>query len=81
MKKISSVGFTLVLLGSMFLTNCAPPPPPVTKVQIDEVKQSALEKEKKVDDLKKERMDLEKQIAEKQEEIKILEERLKKIKE
>ena len=44
----------LVLLISIFLSACAPPPPPVTKDQLDQTDSEALEAEKNADELKTE---------------------------
>ena len=59
----------LVLLISIFLTACAPPPPPVTKDQLDQTEAEALEAENNADELKMEKDALEEEVKMKKAEL------------
>ena len=59
----------LVLLVSIFLSACAPPPPPVTKDQLDQSGAEALEAEQEAAELKTEKDTLEEELKMKQAEL------------
>ena len=59
----------LVLLVSIFLSACAPPPPPVTKDQLDQSGAEALTAEKEAAELKTEKDTLEEELKMKQAEL------------
>jgi TolA-binding protein len=59
----------LVLLVSIFLSACAPPPPPVTKDQLDQSNTEALTAEKEAAELKTEKDTLEEELKMKQAEL------------
>lgn len=46
MKKILKLSVGMVLLASLFLTACAPPPPPVSKDQLDTAEMETIQAEK-----------------------------------
>lgn len=64
------IGFVLIL--SIFLSACAPPPPPVTKDQLETSDAEAIAAEKEASQLKMEMEDLEDQVATKKAELKSL---------
>jgi outer membrane murein-binding lipoprotein Lpp len=72
MKNITRLMVLSVIIGSIFLSACAPPPPPVTKDQLDTAEQEAIAAEKEADKLGAEVQALEDELAAKQEELKSL---------
>lgn len=59
----------LVLLLSIFLSACAPPPPPVTKDQLDQTGAEALAAEEEAAELKTEKDTLEEELQMKKAEL------------
>ena len=59
----------LILLVSIFLSACAPPPPPVTKDQLDQSEIEAIAAEKEASELKVEKDSLEQELKMKQAEL------------
>ncbi len=59
----------LILLVSIFLSACAPPPPPVTKDQLDQSEIEAIAAEKEASELKVEKDTLEQELKMKQAEL------------
>ena len=72
MKNFYKVLIGLVLIASIFLSACAPPPPPVTKDQLDTSEEEALAAEKEANELKMEMNDLEEQVAKRKAELESL---------
>ncbi len=72
MKNIMRIMVLSVIIGSIFLSACAPPPPPVTKDQLDTAEQEAITAEKDADTLRAEADALQSDLAAKQEELKSL---------
>ena len=54
MKKILRLFLGALILASIFLSACAPPPPPITKDQLINAEIEAIEAEKKAKELEKE---------------------------
>lgn len=72
MKNFYKVLIGLILIASVFLSACAPPPPPVTQDQLDTTDAEALKVEKEASQLKVEMNDLEEEVAVKKAELKSL---------
>jgi TolA-binding protein len=72
MKNILRLIVGLIILASIFLSACAPPPPPVTKDQLDMSEAEALEAEKNANELETEMNQLEDELKMKQAELEAL---------
>lgn len=66
MKKIARIIAISAIGASIFLSACAPPPPPVSKDQLTQAEQEMTKVTKEVKSLKKERDVLQKEFDEKQ---------------
>jgi len=72
MKNTLKLMLGLVLLISIFLSACAPPPPPVTKDQLDQTDLEAVTAETNANELKVEMETLEEELEIKQSELESL---------
>ncbi len=72
MKKIYRLLIGLMIVGALVISACAPPPPPVSKMELANAKDDALAEEKKAETLEKELKDLEEDVAVKEAELKSL---------
>ncbi len=64
MNKIVKMLAIAVIIASIFLSACAPPPPPVTKDQLSQAKQDMIKAKKEANELKVQRDNLQKQVNE-----------------
>jgi outer membrane murein-binding lipoprotein Lpp len=74
MKNTLKLILGLVLLASIFLSACAPPPPPITKDQLDQSDTEAFEAEENANELKIEKDGLEEELKLKKAELESLKE-------
>jgi len=74
MKKILRLFLGALILASIFLSACAPPPPPITKDQLINAEIEAIEAEKKAKELEKELLVLEKELSEEKAKLQSLDE-------
>lgn len=65
-QRLLSVLLVVALIG---LAACAPPPPVVSKTQLEEARSAAVTAEGKVDQLEQQKADLQQQVAEKEREL------------
>ena len=72
MKNILKIVIGIIILISIFLSACAPPPPPVTKDQLDQSDKEALEAEVNAGKLEKEMNTLENELSIKKSELESL---------
>ncbi|MDD3051357.1 MAG: hypothetical protein PHR06_09445 [Candidatus Cloacimonetes bacterium] len=74
MKKNINLLVIALVIAVMFLTACAPTPPPVSKDQLTQAREETIAAEKQASNTEKEKKDLENQIKTTKEDLRMLNE-------
>jgi septal ring factor EnvC (AmiA/AmiB activator) len=72
MKKFLRLGLGLLFIASVLLSACAPPPPPISKDQLEQAEREAIAAENNAAQCKQEREQLEQELADKKAELESL---------
>jgi TolA-binding protein len=72
MKKFLRLGLGLLFIASVLLSACAPPPPPISKDQLEQAEMEAIAAENNAAQCKQEREQLEQELADKKAELESL---------
>jgi hypothetical protein len=73
MKMVAKIAVIAIVMTSIFLSACAPPPPPVSRDQLVDAEKQALAEEEKANELAQEKETLEEELSAKQAELRRLE--------